>query len=180
MGTATLAPGLSRKLKKVLELTRTESPDLVASLQTLSEFYSDNTPQYRRNLRSTIEKRALSINLDFLAASGAALTSLDRVDREVASLAECCERIAAALSASATSTADIVLTTERLRQELQVTTQRQEIVSCFLRDYQVSPEEVAALREEELSESFFKALSHVQEIHANCKLLLRTNHQVHR
>ncbi|XP_015575125.1 conserved oligomeric Golgi complex subunit 6 isoform X2 [Ricinus communis] len=72
---------------------------------------------------------------------------------------------------------DIISTTERLKQELEVTTQRQEIVSCFLRDYQLSNEEINALREEELNENFFKALSHVQEIHANCKILLRTHHQ---
>lgn len=66
-----LAPGLSRKLKKVLE-SRTETPDLLASLKTLSTFYEENTPHARRNLRSTIEKRALSINLDFLQASSTA------------------------------------------------------------------------------------------------------------
>lgn len=33
------------------------------------------------------------------------------------------------------------------------------------------------MREEELNENFFKALSRVQEIHANCKMLLRTHHQ---
>lgn len=66
-----LAPGLSRKLKKVLE-TRTDSPDLLASLNTLSTFYTDNNPQARRNLRSTIEKRALSINDEFLLAADAA------------------------------------------------------------------------------------------------------------
>ncbi|KAI3893418.1 hypothetical protein MKW92_045374 [Papaver armeniacum] len=32
--------------------------------------------------------------------------------------------------------------------------------------------------EEELNEQFFKALSHVQEIHTNCKILLLTHHQV--
>ncbi|KAK7244862.1 hypothetical protein RIF29_39690 [Crotalaria pallida] len=41
----------------------------------------------------------------------------------------------------------------------------------------LSPEEINALREEELNENFFKALSYVQEIHANCKVLLRTHHQ---
>lgn len=72
MGTATaLAPGLSRKLKKVLE-TRHDSPDLLASLNTLSTFYAENTPHDRRNLRSTIEKRGLSINEEFLAASASA------------------------------------------------------------------------------------------------------------
>ncbi|KAI7989454.1 Conserved oligomeric Golgi complex subunit 6 [Camellia lanceoleosa] len=83
------------------------------------------------------------------------------------------ERIAKALNSCNATTGDIISTTERLKQELEITTQRQEIVSCFLRDYQLSNEEINALREEELNENFFKALSHVQEIHANCKVLLQ-------
>ncbi|CAI0442006.1 unnamed protein product [Linum tenue] len=171
-----LAPGLSRKLKKVLEC-RTDTPDLVSSLSTLSTFYSDNNPQARRNLRSTIEKRSLQINLDFLQASNSAQKALDQVEQEVDALAECCDRISKALNSCSASTADIISTTERLKQDLEVTTQRQEIVSCFLRDYQLSSEEISALREEDLNENFFKALSHVQEIHSNCKVLLRTHHQ---
>lgn len=127
----------------------------------------------------------------------------------------CC-RIANALSSCNATTGDIISTTERLKQDLEITTQRQEIVACFLRDYQLSNEEVLAfswsskfelfvlillqskfcvffkdwscwmssvlqinaLREEDLNENFFKALAHVQEIHANCKVLLRTHHQV--
>ncbi|PHT93179.1 hypothetical protein T459_01061 [Capsicum annuum] len=171
-----LAPGLSRKLKKVLE-TRTDTPDLLASLNTLSEFYTENTPHSRRNLRSTIEKRSLSINEEFLLSSAAAQKALDRVEKEVNEIVECCDKIALALSSCNATTADIISTTERLKQEFEVTTQRQEIVSCFLRDYQLSPEEINALREEDLDENFFKALAHVQEIHANCKVLLRTHHQ---
>lgn len=176
MGTAALAPGLSRKLKKVLE-SRIDSPEHLSSLTTLSTFYTDNSPQARRNLRSTIEKRSLSINQEFLQASNAAQQALDRVEEEVDVLAECCDRIAKALGNCNATTGDLISTTERLKQELDVTTQRQEIVSCFLRDYQLSSEEINALKEEELNENFFKALSHVQEIHANCKVLLRTHHQ---
>ncbi|XP_074285100.1 conserved oligomeric Golgi complex subunit 6 [Silene latifolia] len=176
MGTTTLAPGLSRKLKKVLE-SRLDSPEILSSLNTLSSFYSDNSPHSRRNLRSTIEKRSLQINHEFVAASDAAEQALDQVEAEVNALADCCDRIAKALNSCSSTTGDIISTTERLKQELDVTTQRQEIVSCFLRDYQLSNEEINALKEEELSENFFKALSHVQEIHANCKVLLRTHHQ---
>ncbi|GMJ12562.1 Conserved Oligomeric Golgi Complex 6 [Hibiscus trionum] len=171
-----LAPGLSRKLKKVLEC-RTDTPEVLASLNTLSTFYTENTPQARRNLRSTIEKRSLDINLDFLRASQAAQLALDRVEDEVNSLADCCDTIAKALNSCSASTGDIINTTERLKQELEVTTQKQQIVSYFLRDYQLSPQEITALRDEELDENFFKALSHVQEIHSNCKILLRTHHQ---
>ncbi|XP_040986918.1 conserved oligomeric Golgi complex subunit 6 [Juglans microcarpa x Juglans regia] len=178
MGTSAvgLAPGLSRKLKKVLEC-RTDSPDLVSSLSTLSMFYTENTPRSRRNLKSAIETRALQINLEFLRASEAAQQALDRVEEEVNSLSDCCDRIAKALNSCSASTGDIISTTERLKQELEMTSQRQEIVSCFLRDYQLSNEEIIALRDEELSDNFFKALTHVQEIHANCKILLRTHHQ---
>jgi hypothetical protein len=65
---AALAPGVSRKLKKVLE-TRTDSPDLLASLGALSTFYVHNTPQARRNLKSSVEQRSLAINRHFLDAS---------------------------------------------------------------------------------------------------------------
>jgi hypothetical protein len=49
---AALAPGVSWKLKKVLE-TRTDSPDLLSSLGALFTFYVQNTPQARRNLKSS-------------------------------------------------------------------------------------------------------------------------------
>ncbi|XP_072955670.1 conserved oligomeric Golgi complex subunit 6 [Typha angustifolia] len=176
MAMTTLAPGLARRLKKVVE-TRTDNPDLVASLATLSTFYGDNTPQARRNLKSSIEQRALAINHHFLQASHPAQQALDRVEGEVNALTKCCDQIEKVLSSCSASTGDIISTTERLQRELEMTTQRQEIVSCFLRDYQLSNGEINALREEELNENFFKALSHVQEIHANCKILLRTHHQ---
>lgn len=86
-----MAPGLARKLKKVLE-TRTDSPDLLASLGALSSLYTDNTQQARRSLRATIERRGLSINEEFLRASESAQKALDAVELEVAGLAECCER----------------------------------------------------------------------------------------
>ncbi|KAJ6700458.1 COMPONENT OF OLIGOMERIC GOLGI COMPLEX 6 [Salix koriyanagi] len=177
MGTPVgLAPGLSRKLKKVLEC-RTDSPDLVASLNTLSIFYNENTPQSRRNLRSTIEDRSLHLNHEFLQASQTAQQALDRVEEEVNALAECCDNIAKALSSCSASTGDIISTTERLKEELEITSQRQDVVSSFLRDYQLSNQEINALRDEDLNDNFFKALSHVQQIHANCKVLLRTHHQ---
>eukprot|EP00897_Mesotaenium_endlicherianum_P007060 jgi/Mesen1/6382/ME000329S05549 len=171
-----LAAGLSRKLKKVLE-TRTDSPELLASLSTLSAFYSDNSLQARRNLRKTIERRGLSINEEFLESSEAAQKALDAVEVEVQGLAECCDRIAKALSTCSATTGDMVVATERLKTELESTTKRQELVASFLHNYQLTQQEINALREEDLDESFFRALARVQEIHSNCKVLLRMHHQ---
>ncbi|CAI7820144.1 unnamed protein product, partial [Closterium sp. NIES-54] len=103
--------------------------------------------------------------------------ALDVVEAEVRGLAECCDRIGAALTTCASTTGDMVLATERLKLELVTTVRRQQLVAAFLRSYQLSPQEVQALREDEISENFFEALNRVHEIHANCKLLLRTHHQ---
>ena len=68
MSASALAPGLARKVKKILDI-KTESPDVISALNTLSTFYDDNTPAARRQLRSTIEKRGLEINQEFLTAA---------------------------------------------------------------------------------------------------------------
>lgn len=55
-------------MQQILEV-KTESPELVAALATLSQFYEDNTLASRRGLRSTIERRGLAINSQFLEAA---------------------------------------------------------------------------------------------------------------
>jgi len=49
--TMALAPGLARKVKKVLE-TRVDDPEIVPCLKTLSDFYPENTPAARRGARA--------------------------------------------------------------------------------------------------------------------------------
>lgn len=53
--------------------TRTEAPEVVGSLATLSGFYADNSPAARRRLRSTIENQGVAVNQDFLAAAQSVL-----------------------------------------------------------------------------------------------------------
>lgn len=48
---------------------RTETPEVVGSLATLSGFYSENSPAARRRLRSTIENQGVHINEEFLDAA---------------------------------------------------------------------------------------------------------------
>ncbi|GKF87166.1 conserved oligomeric Golgi complex subunit 6 [Tanacetum coccineum] len=54
--------------------------DLLSSLNTLSSFYTDNTPPARRNLQSTIEKRSIQINHHFLLASNTTQQALDKME----------------------------------------------------------------------------------------------------
>ena len=49
--------------------TKTESPEILSSLSTLSAFYADNSAVERRLLRAKIEKQGRNISEDFLAAA---------------------------------------------------------------------------------------------------------------
>ena len=49
--------------------TRTEAPEMVGSLATLSEFYGDNSAAARRRLRSTVENQGVAVNERFLDAA---------------------------------------------------------------------------------------------------------------
>lgn len=51
------------------------------------------------------------------------------------------------------------------------------MASHFLQRFQLSESEVDALKASELRAPFFDALARVQQIHTDCKLLLRTQHQ---
>mmetsp|Transcript_20960 Transcript_20960/g.45865 ORF Transcript_20960/g.45865 Transcript_20960/m.45865 type:complete len:707 (+) Transcript_20960:171-2291(+) len=174
--TASLAPGLARKVKKILEI-KTEAPDLISSLTSLSTFYEENTPAARRSLRTTIEKRGLQINDKFITAAEAVIKALDEVQSHLDGLSSSCTMISNVLSTSKASTGPLLSDTERLTRELEAVERKGQLIGEFLEQYQLAPQEVAALQGEEVGPHFFAALSRVRQIHENCRSLLRTHHQ---
>jgi hypothetical protein len=58
---------LSRRLHKILETRLENDKETLEALKELSTFFTENTLQARRNLRSKIEKRSLSINEVFIS-----------------------------------------------------------------------------------------------------------------
>ncbi|GLC43979.1 hypothetical protein PLESTB_000216400 [Pleodorina starrii] len=176
LSAASLAPGLARKVKKVLEI-KTDSPELLSSLQTLSSFYGENTPAARRGLRTTIEKRGLAINERFIGAAESVIKALDEVQRHLDLLSTSCSAISQVVSSTKTSSSCLLADTERLSRDLDGVERKQGLVAQFLDTYQLTQEEVAALQGEEISPAFFSALSRVRTIHDNCRQLLRTHHQ---
>jgi hypothetical protein len=53
---------LSKRLNKILETRLENDKETLEALKELSTFFTENTLQARRNLRSKIEKRSLAIN----------------------------------------------------------------------------------------------------------------------
>ena len=66
---------------------------------------------------------------------------------------------------------------ERLQKDLDAVEQKGKLIGEFLEQYQLGPDEVAALQGEEVGPMFFTALARVRRIHDNCRSLLRTHHQ---
>lgn len=157
--------------------SRTEAPEIANSLATLSTFYTENTASSRRHLRSTIENEGLKVNEDFLAAARGVISALDSVQQDLDQVAGCCEHMSSWVLENKSSSAGLLLETERLQHALEVSQRRSELLSTFLEQYQLSPVEAQALQAETITPEFFDALNHVRTIHTNCKSLLRTHHQ---
>lgn len=143
---------------------KTETPELIDSLTTLSTFYSDNTPAARRALRSTIEQRGIDINEKFITAAEAVITVwycckvvpdeahnptsrvhvqvLDRVQGNLDGLSSSCGQISSILSSTKASTSHLLGEMERLQQEYEAADRKSQLVITFLEQYQLTPEEV--------------------------------------
>lgn len=57
---------------QVLSL-KTESPDVINAMATLSSVCGDNTPSERRDLRSKVERRSTLLNQEYLTAAGSVI-----------------------------------------------------------------------------------------------------------
>lgn len=102
---------------------------------------------------------------------------MSAVDAQLEGLLLCCARIASALDGSRERTGTLLRETAKLDDELEAVEGRKRMVATFLVDYQLTDPEIAALKGEDVTDVFFAALARVQEIHANCRQLLRTHHQ---
>ena len=196
-----LAPGLARKVKKVLEIP-VDSPEILSCLKSLSEFYPENTPAARRGLRRSIERHGLEINREYLKASNEAQEALKAVDGQLERLLESCDTISGALERTRKKTGALLRETAELDAEIAAVEEKKKIIATFAVDFQLADEDVAALEGRtsapdlgsapavpsstsghevkppvEITDAFFDALDRARAVQGNCRRLLRTRHQ---
>jgi aspartate carbamoyltransferase catalytic subunit len=82
---------VQRKLQKILDLKLESDKDLIESLKYLSSFFNENSVRTRRSLRSTIEKRSLTLNDQFEECFRQVKQQLDQLNNTVTSMSTCCE-----------------------------------------------------------------------------------------
>ncbi|KAL3852068.1 hypothetical protein ACJMK2_015756 [Sinanodonta woodiana] len=171
---------LSRKLNKILETRLDNDKEMLEALKALSTFFNENNLRTRRNLRGDIERRSLAINEEFLETFQVVKEQLDSVYGDVKAMNECCQDMTNRLKVAKEQTHDLINQTTQLQAESHKLQMKAQVADVFLAKFQLKPDEIKALRGDRsgaLSQDFFQALARVKQIHNDCKVLLRTNHQ---
>ncbi|GLG95253.1 Conserved oligomeric Golgi complex subunit 6 [Gryllus bimaculatus] len=171
---------LSRRLNKILETRLENDKDTIEALKELSTFFSENTLQTRRNLRSKIEKRSLAINEDFLSAFREVKEVLDGIYDDVIAMNNSVLNMTGRLHATKTKTYQLIDQTTKLQAESQKITLQQDIAEAFLKRFQLTSSEQSVLRSSHnlsVTGEFFTILDRVQNIHSNCHMLMQSGHQ---
>ncbi|XP_053685467.1 conserved oligomeric Golgi complex subunit 6 [Sabethes cyaneus] len=172
---------IQKRLNKILE-TRIESDrETLDALTDLSEFYTENSIQSRRNLRSQIERRSLAINENFLAAFREVKQALDGICEDIDAISSSVEGMKAQLSNTEAQQKHLIQQASSLQTDHDKLLLQQKIASGFLSRFQLSVAEHQTLygvtRDEPITEEFFTVLDHVQTIHSDCKTLLQSGYQ---
>lgn len=104
----------------------------------MSTFFTDNTLQNRRNLRSQIEKRSLSINENFLKSFREVKLALDAVCNDIDNMANSVQNMQSKLESSKALTHDLITQTNGLQAEKEKLQVHQQIAEAFLNRFQLS------------------------------------------
>ncbi|CAH0546527.1 unnamed protein product [Brassicogethes aeneus] len=174
---------LSKRLNKILETRFQNDEDTMEALKQLSTFYTENTIQARRNLRSQVEKRSLEINKLVLTSFHEVKVSFDMLYNEIASMNSSVQDMMCRLQNSKTQTKQLLEQTKSLQEERDKNEIQQKVSAAFLKKFQLSPDDLIALhgnknkRDIYLTNDIFTALDNVQTIHNNCKLLMQSGLQ---
>ena len=190
------APGtpnpLSRKLHKILESNLDNDKETLDALKVLSDCLDKNTLQARRNLRSDLEKRSLSLNEDFLHCVQELVEQVKGLQEESANMKACCDDMQRRLSGAKSRTTGLLKETSQLQAKTKLLDMKSTVVSAFLEKFQLTPQQLQLLsgppagsrqmtsslnRHNNIDKDFFEAMNRVKQIHEDCKVLLHMSKQ---
>ncbi|KAG0163844.1 Golgi transport complex subunit 6 [Apophysomyces sp. BC1034] len=170
---------LVAKLNKVLNSSVSEVTRIKTALTALSDIPDLDEVDLRRNLRGSIEKREIETNMKFLEAFGKVVNELEVLETEVRDMNGVCKDMKQRLDKAETQTALMMEQANALHSQSSACATRILIVDSFLEKFTLSDDEIRILCSSSvhISDEFFDALAHLQQIHNDCQLLLMTNHQ---
>ena len=166
-----------RKVNKLLDITVDES--LNSSLRELdaSGYPSDeNSAKHRKQLRLSLEQRVMKLHEKFLEQFSVVREAYRSVAEEIETVSNCCDALDSALSQGRDERNTVLSTVGVLQEELKEAKESEHKVRQFMEQYQLTPEEQAALRGE-VSPQFVAALLKTKQIHDSCRGMLSVEHQ---
>lgn len=181
---------VKKKVKKLLSGAsgRVSQQQIVTSLQQLNNLDLGESGERERerergtrnaktfHLQRTVEERQVLITERVVAASEELIADLSKLDQQVSALNQICERIEASVHVARSEALPMLAERERLLAEQRKTNAQAQVLTAFNELFNLKEEELLALNNT-ISPHFFKALSRVQTVHANCRMLLRSNHR---
>ncbi|RNA32100.1 Conserved oligomeric Golgi complex subunit 6 [Brachionus plicatilis] len=171
---------LSKKLNKILESRIENDKELLEAMKTLSGFVKENSIRSRKNLRSDIEKRSLSLNEEFLETFRNVKEQLDEISGIIGSMSDCSDNMLSRLNQVKLQTNELISKTNQLQNQKKNVETKLKLAEKFIQKFQLDADEVnylVAKKDGNLHPDFFRSLEKVRTIHENCKILLRTNQQ---
>lgn len=168
---------ISKRVTSVLETHLESDKDALEALKEISEFYTENTLECRRGLRTKIEKRSLALNENFLASFEKVKNAINALHGNVNSLNVSVMSMSSQLKDTKTDTQNLIELTKRLQLERKSVSNQQLLANAYVKTFQLSSSEVACLRSNNVTPEFFTALRKTQNISNNCKVLMQAGHQ---
>ncbi|XP_025416462.1 conserved oligomeric Golgi complex subunit 6 isoform X2 [Sipha flava] len=168
---------LSKRVTSVLETHLERDKDALEALKEISEFYTQNTLECRRGLRTKIEKRSIALNENFLASFEKVKNAVNILHDNVNSLNTAVVSMSSQLKDTKIDTQNLIELTKRLQLERKNVCNQQLLADAYSKAFQLNPSEVGVLRSNVVTLEFFKALRKTQNISNNCRVLMQTGHQ---
>lgn len=151
------------------------------ALTDLSTFFVSNNLQTRRNLRSQIEQRSLTINENFLLSFKEVKNSLDAICNDIADMNKTVQAMQNCLQETQAQTKELIEQTNSLQDEREKLQVRQEVTSAFLSKFRLSVEDHQHLygsnRDAPITMHFFGVLDRIHTIRSNCRILMQSGCQ---
>ncbi|KAJ8605156.1 hypothetical protein CTAYLR_000341 [Chrysophaeum taylorii] len=158
---------IERKVKRILEV-RLDDPELLEALEVVGEFWTENTAENRRNLRSSLERRSVELAERFLVEFGPVKEALARVERRSAQLEAHVGKVSAEVRRCDDECRAAVALEEETNARLEEEARQQKEVAEFVALYKLEDSEVAALEKGEIDEAFFEALAKTRSAKEKC------------
>jgi conserved oligomeric Golgi complex subunit 6 len=173
---------LDKKIKRLMDM-RTDSPEMLRALGSLSSFYGSkgNTLEARRSLRADLEQRNIELVKEFIESFSKTAEKLDVLDKTVRRVNETCVEMQKKLEMSEQKTKAFSEITESLRKRRQEKMEREKLMRSFLDQFELSDRQIETLYRTPVyqggGKEFFEALDVVKKIQNDCQRLLSTQYQ---